>query len=330
VSETAVLQMNRIVQLVAELSRRGDEDGEGVPIAEVAERLGESPRQIERDLRTLTDASDSPDASWLHSLSIWQEGDRVSASSRGPFRRPLRFTPLEMLAIQVGIAWELEGGAAADRAGPERTSPAASGPVAPLSAEFARLLVAVEDGPRRVSLAPASGEGEQEVAELAQRAAVERRVLTVLYAGEHALASAARSVEPHQVLNADGRWYVVAWCRRSEGWRHFRADRVIDVALEEETFALRADFHVLETPAETLRRDAPPVPVRVRFSPAIARWLAERYPQGRPLEGGGLEVEFPVLEPHWLVRHILQYGADAEVIEPPAVRALMRRVVGAG
>jgi len=311
VSETAALQMNRIVQLVAELSRHVDADGDGVPIAEVAERLGVSPAQIGRDLRTLTDASESLDVEWLQSLNIWQEGDRISASSRGPFRRPLRFTPLEVLAIQIGIALEVDG-------------------AAPLSAEFARLLVAAEDGPRRISLAPSCGEGEQEVAELAQRAVAERRVLTILYAGEHDLGSAARSVEPHQVLNADGRWYLVAWCRKSEGWRHFRADRVIDVFLEDETFAVRPEHHDLETPAETLRRDAPPVPVRVRFAPAIARWLAERYPHGRPLPDGGLEVEFPVLEPHWLVRHILQYGADAEIIEPPAIRALMRRVLGAG
>lgn len=308
-SETAAIQMNRIVQLVAELSRHVDADGDGVPIAEVAGRLGVSPAQIERDLRTLTDASDSLDVEWLQSLNIWQEGDRISASSRGPFRRPLRFTPLEVLAIQIGIALEVDG-------------------AAPLSAEFARLLVAAEDGPRRISLAPSCGEGEQEVAELAQRAVAERRVLTILYAGEHDLGSAARSVEPHQVLNADGRWYVVAWCRKSEGWRHFRADRVIDVFLEDETFTVRPDHRDLETPAETFRRDAPPVPVRVRFAPSIARWLAERYPHGRPLPDGGLEVEFPVLEPHWLVRHILQYGADAEVIEPPAVRALMRRVLG--
>jgi predicted DNA-binding transcriptional regulator YafY len=39
-------------------------------------------------------------------------------------------------------------------------------------------------------------------------------------------------------------------------------------------------------------------------------------------------VEFQVLEPHWLVRHILQYGADAEVIEPPAARALMKKFLG--
>jgi len=41
-------------------------------------------------------------------------------------------------------------------------------------------------------------------------------------------------------------------------------------------------------------------------------------------------VEFQVLAPHWLARHILQYGADAEVIDPLAVRALMRRLLAAG
>jgi proteasome accessory factor C len=218
---------------------------------------------------------------------------------------------MELLAIQLGIALETDTDV-------------------PLTVDFAKLLAEAEAGPSQISLAPVSGDGEQDVVALAARAVAERRVLQILYAGEHDLTSAARSVEPHQVACADGRWYVVAWCRKSGGWRHFRADRVIDAALEEERFTPRPDHHALETPAETLRKDATPVPVRVRFTPAIARWLEERYPGARSLAGGGLEVEFQVLEPHWLVRHILQYGADAEVIEPPAIRALMRRVLGAG
>ena len=105
---------------------------------------------------------------------------------------------------------------------------------------------------------------------------------------------------------------------------------MLDASLEEETFTPRADHHDIAAPAETFRKESTPVPVRVRFTPAVARWLAERYPDARPLVGGGLEVEFQVLEPHWLVRHILQYGADAEVIEPPAIRALMQKVLAAG
>jgi proteasome accessory factor C len=310
VSETAALQVNRLVQLVAELSRGADDDGEGVPIADVAERLGVSATQVERDIRTLTAVSENPDGSWLQSLSIWQEGDRVSASSLGPYRRPLRFTPMELLAIQIGLALETEE-------------------APPLAGEFAKLLAEAAVGPAQISIMPVSGEAEQDVVGLAQRAVAEHRVLTILYTGEGDLAGAGRSVEPHQVAYADGHWYVVAWCRKSQGWRHFRADRVIDAALEEDRFAPRAGFHVLETPAETFRKDAPPVPVRVRFSPTVARWLAERYPEGRALPDGGLEVEFQVLDPHWLARFILQYGADAEVIEPPAVRALIRRMLSA-
>jgi proteasome accessory factor C len=316
----ATTQLNRIIQLVAELSRQADPDEDGVPIADVAERLGMTAADVAHGLRTLTDASERLDVSWLQSLNIWQEGDHVSVSSRGPFRRPLRFTPLELLAIQLGIAWELDGGAAA---------PAGQGP-APLSAEFAKLLDSVEDEPRRMSVSPTSGDGEEEVVDLAQRAVAEHRVLTILYAAEHDLTSAARSVEPHQVVYADGRWYVVAWCRLKEGWRHFRADRVLHASLEAETFARRADHHVIGNPAETFRQESTPMPVRVRFTPSVARWLAERYPDARPVAGGGIDVEFQVLEPLWLVRHILRYGADAEVIEPPAVRALMEKVLGAG
>jgi proteasome accessory factor C len=338
VTAPATTQLNRIVQLVAELSRRPDPDEEGVPIAEVAERLGATAADVTRDLRTLTDVNDSAGSTWLLSLRITQEGDRVSASSRGPFRRPLRFTPLELLAIQLGIAWEMEDGGS-EAAGPSApmgrvaevgqaapASAAASPRTEPLSAEFAKLLQSVDDAPRRFAVSPAAGDGEAEVVELAQRAVAERRVLRILYAAEHDLEGVTRRVEPHQVAYADGRWYVVAWCRHGAGWRHFRADRVLDAVLEDETFAPRPDHRDIATPAGTFRQEATPVPVRVRFSPAVARWLAERYPDARPLPGGALEVEFQVLEPHWLVRHVLQYGADAEVLEPPAMRALMRRV----
>jgi predicted DNA-binding transcriptional regulator YafY len=58
-------------------------------------------------------------------------------------------------------------------------------------------------------------------------------------------------------------------------------------------------------------------------TPAIARWLAERV--GRALAGdGGLTVEHPCADGEWAVRHVLQYGPDAEVLGPGAVRAAVR------
>jgi predicted DNA-binding transcriptional regulator YafY len=63
--------------------------------------------------------------------------------------------------------------------------------------------------------------------------------------------------------------------------------------------------------------------VRIRYSPAIARWIAERL--GRePDADGGLTVEHPCADTDWAVRHVLQYGPDAEVVEPAAIRAAVR------
>lgn len=121
----------------------------------------------------------------------------------------------------------------------------------------------------------------------------------------------------------------MAWCRRAGDWRHFRADRVLDASLEAETFAARADFKPLRAPADVFRSAEGGDEVVVRYSPQVARWLAERFPGARRLEDGAVEVTHRVVEPSWLVRMVLQYGAEAEVVGPASYREYVSRAVGA-
>jgi predicted DNA-binding transcriptional regulator YafY len=65
----------------------------------------------------------------------------------------------------------------------------------------------------------------------------------------------------------------------------------------------------------------------VAFSPRIARWLRERYPDGELRPDGRFVVRFVVADPRWLAREVLQYGAEAEVLEPAALREFVRDVV---
>lgn len=44
----------------------------------------------------------------------------------------------------------------------------------------------------------------------------------------------------------------------------------------------------------------------VAFSPRIARWLEERYPDGRKLPDGRYVVTFQVADPAWFVREVLE------------------------
>jgi proteasome accessory factor C len=308
-SETAATQLNRIVTLVAELTRRAAAGAPALTLAEVAADQDTAADQIQRDIRVLTQASDEPDAEWLQSLSIWQEGDRLSLSSRGPFRRPIRFTGDEVLALQAALATE-EG--AASR----------------LSRELAGVVQGGVPAGGAFAVAPGAGAGEAEVADLARRAMDERRVLSILYARERDRAGTARSIEPHQVVFAEGRVYIVAWCRKSGGWRNFRADRVIDALLEKETFAPREDFVPFVEGEAVFRAEPDAVDeVTVRFSPEIARWLEERYPAANRQTDGSAVVTFKVADPGWLVRHVLQYGPEAEVLAPAEYREAVYRAV---
>jgi len=70
--------------------------------------------------------------------------------------------------------------------------------------------------------------------------------------------------------------------------------------------------------------------VKVRFSPRIARWVRERHRDAEVSYDERAVVTFPCASMDWLVRAVLQYGDEAEVLEPVAYREAMRRAVGYG
>jgi len=71
-----------------------------------------------------------------------------------------------------------------------------------------------------------------------------------------------------------------------------------------------------------------PTPVdevmRVRYSPRIARWIAERERREQDVDGS-VTLEHPMLDIDWAVRYVLQYGAEAEVVSPSRVREAICR-----
>ena len=61
----------------------------------------------------------------------------------------------------------------------------------------------------------------------------------------------------------------------------------------------------------------------VRFSPLIARWILERHPDAAAGADGSATLTYRVADPQWLMRTVLQYGADAEIIGPPEYRHIL-------
>jgi predicted DNA-binding transcriptional regulator YafY len=64
--------------------------------------------------------------------------------------------------------------------------------------------------------------------------------------------------------------------------------------------------------------------VRVRFTPAILRWVRERQHFGYMADESDMVLRYSVSDPVEMLPWLLSWGADAEVLEPEALRAQQR------
>ena len=99
-----------------------------------------------------------------------------------------------------------------------------------------------------------------------------------------------RTVDPMRLLLVDGHWYLEAWCRRAEGVRLFRLDRVDDVAvLDEPVRAAAAGARArprrrrLPARARRPRRPAAAGPAAPAGSPTTTRSTPWRRSTTRPV-----------------------------------------------
>ncbi len=158
-----------------------------------------------------------------------------------------------------------------------------------------------------------------------QQGVVQRRVLRLAYRG-NARDETQRDVEPLGVVFYGGSWYLVAWCRLRTDLRHFRIDRIKRLELRSERFEARPDFNLAEHMA---RADEPRnvVPARVWFA-RVAQEKARRESYATLVpekeRDGGHEFSLYTMSLEWMARWLLSFGPNAEAVEPPRLRRLVR------
>jgi len=304
---TAAAQLRRILHLIPQLG-----DGEPHSIAEIVARAGVDREVLVKDIRTISDRFDTP-RGFIEGLSIFLESDTVEVHTNH-FLRPMRLTLPELLAIELGLAMlrmerPVEEHRAIDRAR-ER-----------LQGAIAAARPPEEDDYRFASLGPAGN--PEHLRRLREANRTSRRVRLV-YRKSGAEAPSTRVLCPYDIVFTSGMWYVVANCG-DEDLRFFRLDRIESVEVLEERYERPKDFSLESVMRDGKAFQAPEAgTLRVRYSPRVARWIAER--EGKPVAAdGSLVLEHPLADGDWAVRHVLQYGPEAEVLEPVAVRAQVVR-----
>lgn len=166
---------------------------------------------------------------------------------------------------------------------------------------------------------------------IVKRAISSQRLLQFHYSNANG-ESSQRLVEPYTLLMKGRSWYLHAYCRGRQGYRLFKLARMKDAEISETPFARRADADAGDPQLAARQWHTPENTVRLvlRFTDK-ARHLAEEWFGAAEMEldqeGDArrwkVTANFP--EDNWLYGFILSFGAEAEVLEPPHIRSLIRQ-----
>ena len=161
-------------------------------------------------------------------------------------------------------------------------------------------------------------------------ALIQRRMIEIGYHSPGSGASTRRIVEPHHLQHYMASWVLIAYCRMREDWRKLYLSRIDSLEPLTETFEPRPReqwAHQLEGAFGIFQGDAA-IPVTLSFNAFRARWVREQlwHPaqEIRETPDGGIEISFPVADFREVKMMILQFGADAHVLAPEALRDEIR------
>jgi proteasome accessory factor C len=273
----------------------------GIKVADAAADFGVTEVQLRRDLQLL----------WMCGLPGHGPGDLIDLSFEGEtvsvifdagMSRPLRLTGEEALALVVALRTLAETPGLADLDAVQRAlakvEAAAGGTV-----DGETVAIALDE--------------EARLLPVVHRAVSESRALQLRYWTATRDETTERVVDPLRVFSLDGHAYLEAWCRRAEGLRIFRVDRIEDVQLLDEPSRPPEGLQLRDLAEGVYQPASEHLLAVLRVSSAYA-WVADYYPieDVAELDDGGLQISLRVSEPAWVRALVLGSGGQVEVISP--------------
>ena len=139
-----------------------------------------------------------------------------------------------------------------------------------------------------------------------------------------------RDVDPMRLLVVEGMTYLEGWCRRAEGVRLFRLDRVLSVDVLDVPAEVPETAEPKDVDAGLFTASPSDVLVEIELGPA-ARYVAEDYPceSVTDLPDGRLRIGLRTPDTAWLRRLMLRLGEGARVVSPAGLADEVRETAAA-
>lgn len=289
----------------------------GARLDDLARALDVASSTILADIEQATARAFYHPAGSVDAFSILVDGEYVRVEASPDFQRPTRLNLREAMALDLGLRV-----LAAESDAARREEILAFGEklrtqlVVP---EVEMLVIREASAEMALSMVPSLqvAVGEDDFRGELTDAIEVHSVCEVSYLKPLGTQPEDRRIAPQRLIYANGHWYVAAVDVDVAEQRVFRLDRMLGVHPTRETYHALAGVEQRGAYAEGERE----TDVTVRYSPRIARWVAEHRDVARE-QDGSVVITHRVSDPQWLVRHVLQYGGEA-VVETAEMRPLL-------
>lgn len=289
---------------------------------ELAHRLEVSPRTIRRDIDRLRELGYP-----VHASTGVAGGYRLQAGASMP---PLLLDDEEAVAIALG----LRSAAGGSVAGMEEASVRALAKLEQvLPTRLRRRVSALQTYTVPMVWAGAAAQSptvDPEALVVIAQACRDFDRLTFDYRSREG-ADTTRLVEPHRLVSAGRRWYLVAWDVNRGDWRTFRVDRLANCAVE------GTHFHPRELPAEDAAAYVASAikSGRMKYETVVIFHapMADLVPHVRPQDGELEEIDAATCllrtggdSLEWMAAWIGWFGVNFEIQQPPELIEYVRKL----
>ena len=159
--------------------------------------------------------------------------------------------------------------------------------------------------------------------------------LHITYYSVHKKEDSRRIIHPMHLILYMGNWHIFGYCELKKDIRDFALSRIEEVQVLDEPI----DSHLKEIDIKEkiehsygIFFEGPETKVVLKFSSKVSDYVKEQvwFPGQRVMEdkeNGGIILTFAVTDFREVAREILQFGADAEVLEPQELREIVIKKV---
>jgi proteasome accessory factor C len=298
-------RFSRLLALVPYFAAR-----RGIAVEQAARDLGITPKQLTRDLELLF-VCGLPGHFPDDLIDLQFEQGYVEVGFTAGMDRPLRLTTTEASTMLVALRALLDMPGAVDRSAARRA--------------IAKIEQAVGSSEPPVQAAPDGDTDPDGGTYAAIREAVRsNRALTIRYYSATRDSVSERTVDPIRLQTMDNNTYLEAWCRKSDGVRLFRFDRVETAEMLDEPSAPPAEATGHQQSA--ILAENPELPsAEIEIDPSEL-WILDYYlidpvdpVEDRADPHAPVRARLVYGSPEWLTRFLLGFGGRVRVVSAPQI-----------